>query len=65
MADLRVPQVKLQHDIAQTFLEKLKESPDVTPEMVDALRELLSAEKKLKADDFVKVFSPPAGGDVK
>lgn len=56
---------KLQDAIADTFLKKLKESPDVTPEMVDGLRKLLSAKKKLKADDMVKVFSPPAGGDVK
>jgi hypothetical protein len=33
--------------------------------MIDELRELLSSEKKLKADDLVKVFSPRAGGDVK
>ena len=57
--------VKLQDKIAHTFLEKLKESPDVMPEMVDALRELLSGKKKLNADDLVKVFSPAAGGDVK
>jgi hypothetical protein len=56
---------KLQSEIADTFLEKLKESPDVTPEMVVALRELLSSTKKLKADELVKVFSPPADGDVK
>lgn len=56
---------KLQDDIADSFLEKLKKSPDVTPEMVDGLRELLSARKKLRPDDLVKVFSPPAGGDVK
>lgn len=56
---------KLQNEIANTFLEKLKESPDVKPEMVVALRELLSATKKLTADDLVKVFSSPAGGDVK
>ena len=56
---------KLQTEIAGTFLEKLKESPNITPEMVAALRELLSAKKKLKADDLVKVFSPPAGGNVK
>lgn len=55
----------LQSEIADTFLEKLKESPDVTSEMVAALRELFSATKKLKADDLVKVFSPAAGGDVK
>jgi hypothetical protein len=56
---------KLQNEIAGSFLEKLEESPDVTPEMVAALRELLSAGKKLKADDLVKVFSPSPGGDVK
>ena len=56
---------KLQHAIVDSFLEKLKESPDVTPEMIDGLRELLSAKKTLKADDLVKVFAPPAGGDVK
>lgn len=55
---------KLQNQIADTFLELLKESPDVTPEMVAALRELLSATKKLKADDLVRVFSPLAGGEV-
>lgn len=55
---------KLQSEIANTFLEMLKKSPAVTLEMVTALRELLSATKKLKVDDLVKVFSPPAGGDV-
>lgn len=53
------------NEIAATFVEKLKESPDITPEMVATLRKLLSATRKLKADDLVKVFSPPAGGDVK
>lgn len=57
---------KLQSQIAATFLEKLKESPDITPAMVVALRKLLSdTKKKLKADDLVEVFSLPAGGDVK
>lgn len=56
---------KLQNEIADTFLKKLKDSPDVTPEMVAALRELLFATKKLKADDLIKVFLPPAGGDVR
>ena len=55
---------KLQNEIADTYLEKLKDSPDVTPEMVVALRELLSATKRLKAEDLVKVFAPPTGGDV-
>lgn len=56
---------RIQNEIADTFLEKLKESPDVTSEMVAALRELLSMGKKLKADDLVKVFSLSPGGDVK
>lgn len=56
---------KLQGEIADTFLEKLKDSPDVTAEMVEGLRELLFSNKKMRADDLVKVFSPPAGGDVK
>jgi len=57
--------MKLQDEIANTFLEKLSESQDVTPEMIDRLRDLLSGKEKLKADDLVKVFSPPAGGDIK
>jgi len=42
----------LQQKIAEKFLAKLAESKDADT-------------KKLKADDFVKVFSAPAGGDVK
>jgi predicted nuclease with TOPRIM domain len=61
----RANMAKLQDEIAESFLEKLKETPDVTPEMVDGLRDLLSAKKTLKGDDLVKVFSPPADGDVK
>ncbi len=57
--------VKLQTEIVNTFLEKLSESQDVTPEMIERLRALLSAEKKLKAADLVEVFLPPAGGDVR
>ena len=56
---------KLEDEIAKTFLEKLKESPDVTPKIIDGLRDLLSGKKKLKVDDLVKVFAPPQGGDVK
>ena len=56
---------KLQQEIADAFLDELNESPDISPTMIDQLRELFSGGKKLKADDLVKVFSPPAGGDVK
>jgi len=56
---------RLQDEIADTFLEKLRESSDVTPAMIGALRELLSGKKKLKADDLVKVFAPQSGREVK
>ncbi len=55
----------LQQQISEKFLAKLAESKDVDPEQVDQIRNLLAAGKKLKADDFVKVFSLPAGGDLK
>lgn len=54
----------LQQEIAAAFLRELENSPDLTAEMLEGLRELLSDKKKLKADDLVKVFSPPPG-DVK
>ncbi len=55
----------LQQKIAEKFLAKVAESKDVGPEKVTQLRDLLAAGKKLKADDLVKVFSLPAGGDLK
>ena len=55
----------LQQQLADKFLTKLAESKDVDAERIDQLRSLLADSKKLKADDLVKVFSLPAGGDVK
>ena len=55
----------LQKQIADKFLAKLKESKDLDAEKIDQLRTLLGDTKKLKADDLVKVFSLPAGGDLK
>jgi hypothetical protein len=54
----------LQQKIAQRFVETLAQSEDANPEQIKQLRELLSDPKKLKADNFVKLFSQPAGGDV-
>ena len=34
-------------------------------EKIEQLRSLLADGKKLKAEDFVKIFSLPAGGDLK
>lgn len=55
----------LQQQIAEKFLAKLAESKDVEAEKIDQLRILLADSRKLKADDLVKVFSQPAGGDLK
>lgn len=55
----------LQQQIAEKFLAKLAESKHVDAEKIDQLRTLLADSKKPKADDFVKIFSLPAGGDLK
>ena len=55
----------LQQQIAEKFLAKLAESKDVDAEKIDQLRILLADSKKLKADDFVRIFSLPAGGELK
>jgi hypothetical protein len=55
----------LQQQIAEKFLAKLAESKDVDAGKIGQLKKLLADPKKLKADDFVKVFSAPADGDVK
>ena len=52
----------LQQQIAEKFLAKLAESEDVDGEKIDQLRSLLADSKKLKAEEFVKIFSLPAGG---
>jgi hypothetical protein len=55
----------LQQQIAEKFLAKIAESKDVDAEKIDQLRTLLTNSKKPKADDFVKIFSLPAGGNLK
>jgi hypothetical protein len=55
----------LQQQIAGKFLAKLAESKKVDADKIDQLRALLADSKKLKAEEFVKVFSLPAGGDLK
>jgi hypothetical protein len=55
----------LQHQIAETFLAKLENAKELDAEKISQLRKLLAAGKKPKADDFVKIFSLPAGGDLK
>jgi preprotein translocase subunit Sss1 len=55
----------LQQQIAEKFLDKLAESKNVDAEKIGQIRALLSSSKKPKADEFVKIFSLPAGGDLK
>ena len=55
----------LQQQIAEKFLAKLAESKEVDAPKIDLLRNVLADSKKLKADEFVKIFTLPAGGDLK
>ena len=50
------------HCVADIVGDSLALARDATK--VDALRRLLAEGKKLKADDFVEIFSTPAGDDV-
>jgi len=54
----------LQQQIAENFLAKLVESKKVDATKIDQLRSVLADSKTLKADDIVKIFSLPAGGDL-
>jgi hypothetical protein len=55
----------LQQKIAEKFLAKLAEAKSVDAEKIDQLQTLLAGGKRPKAEDFVKIFVLPAGGDVK
>jgi hypothetical protein len=54
----------IQEQIAEKFLTKLAASKDVDAAKIDQLRSVLADSKKPKADDFVKIFMFPAGGDL-
>jgi hypothetical protein len=55
----------LQQQIAEKFLAKLSESKDIDAGKIEQLRNLLAENRKIKTEEFVKVFSLPAGGDLK
>ena len=55
----------LQQKIVEKFLGQLAESKAMDAERIEQLRILIADSKKLKADDLVKLFSQPAGGDLK
>ena len=56
--------VTLPQQIAEKFLTKLSESADIDAEMIEKLRSLRVAKGKLKAEDLVKIFSPPPEEDL-
>jgi hypothetical protein len=55
----------LQQQIAEKFLQQLAESPEVSAEKIEKLRLAISASKRPKAEDFVKIFTEPDHGDIK
>ena len=55
----------MQQNVAEKFLAKLKDGKSLDAEKVEQLRKLLTDSKKPKAEDFIKIFTAPAGGDVK
>lgn len=55
----------LQQRIATKFLEKLATCKKIDATKVGQLRKLLKDTQRPKVDDLVKIFSLPAGGDIK
>jgi hypothetical protein len=55
----------LQQQIAEKFLAKLAKSKDFDAAKIGQLKTLLADGKKVRAEDFVKIFALPAGGDLK
>lgn len=55
----------LQEKIAGKFLATLREGKSLDDSKLKQLEKLLASSKKPKADDFIKIFAAPAGGDVK
>ena len=55
----------LQQQIAAKFLTSLSASKALEEERIERLRAMLATGKKLKAEDLVKLFDEPSGGDVK
>jgi hypothetical protein len=55
----------LQEKIASKFLSTLREGKALDDGKLDQLEKLLANSKKPKSDDFIKIFTTPAGGDVK
>jgi hypothetical protein len=55
----------LQQKIVELFLAKLDASDDFDAPKVEQLRALLQGDRKVKAEELVRLFSTPDGGDLK
>ena len=55
----------IQEQIAEEFLNRLKESQDFSADMIEKLRALLAKDEKLKAEEIEKIFSGEENGDLK
>jgi ERCC4-related helicase len=55
----------LHQQIADKFLAKLADSKDVDAGKIEQLRSLLADGKKIKADEFVKIFTQSDSSDFK
>lgn len=55
----------LQDSIAEKFLKSLANVKELDEHAVEQLRTLLASGGKSKADDFAKIFTTPADGEVK
>jgi predicted transcriptional regulator len=53
----------LQQTVVKAFLANLAEKKSLDAVKIEALRKLLAENPKVKADDFVKIFTAD-GGDV-
>ena len=55
----------LQQQIADKFLAALAQRDDVDATKIVELRQLISRSKKPKADEFIRIFTAPPGGEIK
>lgn len=55
----------LQQQIAEKFLAKLEAAKSLDTSQLERLRTLMSSGKKLKAEELMKIFAQPEGGDLK
>ena len=55
----------LQQQIADKFLTRLAKTEGIDAAKIEQLRALLAQGKKPRADEFVRIFSLPIGGDLK